>query len=215
MLIHEHYETAFEEDIELKEQYIDQVWQILQDSYKDIGGLQIFGRPQDLLKANNMWKMVTRNGKVVAVVIYKRGRGGRKLVAGGSNGSAQGKKDFYKICSEDVRMPDRQTWGEVSGSLEGILLFKYDAIPIPSYLADRAIRDMNREIKYRNPDGFHYTRDIGGDFIEKIMFGNVPEQYRLTNQWNIESDVYKQVFKMRNKEHPDEVEDRKNKHKNN
>ena len=94
-------------------------------------------------------------------------------------------------------------------------MFKYDAIPIPSYLADRAIHDMNREIKYRNPDGFHYTRDIGGDFIEKIMFGNVPEEYRLTNQWNIESDVYKQVFKMRNKEHPEEVEDRKNKHKNN
>lgn len=215
MNIYEHYETAFEQDIDLKEIYLDQVWKILQDSYTDIGGLRTFKTPNDLLKSNNMWKMVTRNGKVVAVVIYKRGRGGRKLVAGGSDGSAHGKKDFYKICSEDVRMPDRQTWGEVSGSLEGILLFKYDAIPIPSYLADRAIRDMHREIKYRNPDGFHYTRDIGDDFIEKIMFGNVLEQYRLTNQWNIESDVYKQVFKMRNKEHPNEVEDRKNKHKNN
>lgn len=104
MLIHEHYETAFEEDVELKNQYIDQVWQILQDSYKDIGGLQIFGRPQDLLKANNMWKMVTRNGKVVAVVIYKRRNGGRKLVAGGSDGTDTGKKDFYSNCVSYIKL---------------------------------------------------------------------------------------------------------------
>ena len=213
MIIREHYETAFEDDRELKEHYVDQVWKILQDSYKDIGGLKIFGTSKDILRANNMWKMVTRNGKVVAVVIYKRGRGGRKLVAGGSDGTVQGKKDFYKICAEDVKMPNRQTWGEVSGSLEGILLFKYNAVPIPSYLADKAICDMNRDIKYVNPDGFHYVRDIGGKDTEKIMFGNVPEKYRLTSNWGIESDVYKQVFKMRNSEHPEELQLRKDKHK--
>ena len=67
MNIYEHYETAFEQDIDLKEIYLDQVWKILQDSYTDIGGLRTFKTPNDLLRPNNMWKMVTRNGKVVAV----------------------------------------------------------------------------------------------------------------------------------------------------
>lgn len=50
MNIYEHYETAFEQDIDLKEIYLDQVWKILQDSYTDIGGLRTFKTPNDLLK---------------------------------------------------------------------------------------------------------------------------------------------------------------------
>ena len=213
MRLREHFVTAFETDKELKEQYLEQVWSILQESYKNIGGLGIFNKPSDLLKPNNMWKMVTRNGKVVAVVIYKRRNGGRKLVAGGSDGTDTGKKDFYSICAEDVKRVDRKTWGEVSGALEGILLFKYDAVPIPAYIVEQVLNDMDLTLDSISEDCFHYVRDIANVPREKIMFGNVPEKYRLTSDWGVESDVYKQVFKMRNSEHPEELQLRKDKHK--
>ena len=213
MNIYEHYETAFEQDIDLKEIYLDQVWKILQDSYTDIGGLRTFKTPNDLLKSNNMWKMVTRNGKVVAVVIYKRRNGGRKLVAGGSDGTDTGKKDFYSICAEDVKMVDRKTWGEVSGALEGILLFKYDVVPIPAYIVEQVLDNMDLSLDSISKDCFHYVRDIANVPREKIMFGNVPKKYRLTSDWGVESNVYKQVFKMRNSEHPEELQLRKDKHK--
>lgn len=213
MNIYEHYETAFEQDIDLKEIYLDQVWKILQDSYTDIGGLRTFKTPNDLLKSNNMWKMVTRNGKVVAVVIYKRRNGGRKLVAGGSDGTDTGKKDFYSICAEDVKMVDRKTWGEVSGALEGILLFKYDVVPIPAYIVEQVLDNMDLTLDSISKDCFHYVRDIANVPREKIMFGNVPKKYRLTSDWGVESNVYKQVFKMRNSEHPEELQLRKDKHK--
>lgn len=160
-----------------------------------------------------MWKMVTRNGKVVAVVIYKRRNGGRKLVAGGSDGTDTGKKDFYSICAEDVKRVDRKTWGEVSGALEGILLFKYDAVPIPAYIVEQVLDDMDLTLDSISEDCFHYVRDIANVPREKIMFGNVPEKYRLTSDWGVESNVYKQVFKMRNSEHPEELQLRKDKHK--
>lgn len=54
MFIFEHYVTAWEEDVELKEHYLDDVWEILQKSYKNLGGLLTFKNKEDLLKSNNI-----------------------------------------------------------------------------------------------------------------------------------------------------------------
>lgn len=213
MYILEHFITAFEDDKDIKERYINQVWNILQNSYKELGGLFGFSDEKDLLKSNNIWKLVRRNENIItAVAIYKTRMGGRKLVAGGSDGTAQGKHDFYTICYEDVKMVDRKAWAEVSGALEGIYLFKYGGVPLPIEVAEPIINKMGQKVLKVSADKFHYNRIIGNEPMEKIMFGNVPEQYRQSEDWDSESKLYRDTFDNYNKEHPEELELRKNKH---
>lgn len=215
MIIQEHYVTVDNNDIDLKARYIDQVWKILQQSYKTIGGLMGFNSPEDLLKNNNMWKLVRRNNdRIVAAAIYKTTQGGRKLVAGGSDGTTQGKHDFYEICREDVKMPERGTWGEVSGALEGILLFRNEGVPIPNTIVKNVVAAMRQPDIICNPDGFHYTRIIYNKPYEKIMMGNVPVKFRQTDDWSTESKNYRLDFDKYNQEHPEELRLRKDKYKN-
>lgn len=212
MIVTEHYLTLWnDKDGDTnKEKYLSQVWNILLESYKDIGGIASIKSPEALLADNLMWKLVTRNNKVVCCAIYKITNGSRKLVAGGTDSSSQGKADFYKMCQEDVVRLERNAWAEISGSMEGIFLFKLNAIPVPVNLAEKILNDRGKTILQKGSDGFHYTRKIGDKVYEKIMFGNVPEQYR-TN-WEREKVEYRRQYDDYNRKHPEEVERRKRKH---
>lgn len=96
----ERYVNAFQ--IDEKEIYKDEVFKILTDSYASIGGLKGngFQSPDDMVKKIPMWKMVKRDGRVVAVALYKD-KNGRKRVAVGSDGSQQGKDGVASIFRED------------------------------------------------------------------------------------------------------------------
>ena len=215
MIFLEHYVTLFndnEKDFMKKKEYLDQVWDVLQKSYAPIGGMANMSEPEDLLDADLGWKMVTRGGKVVAVTIYKIQGKTRKIIAGGTDGTKQGKEDFYKMCAEEVKRIERNSWAEVSGSMEGVFLFKLGATPIPVEISNKILQDKGKDIISNDKDGFHYTRNIGGKPYEKIMFGNVPEKYR-TDNWNNDSKKFKNKYDTYNKEHPEEVERRKHHHK--
>lgn len=215
MIFLEHYVTLFndnEKDFMKKKEYLDQVWDVLQKSYAPIGGIANMSEPEDLLDPELGWKMVTRVGKVVAVTIYKIQGKTRKIIAGGTDGTKQGKEDFYKMCSEEVKRIERNSWAEVSGSMEGVFLFKLGATPIPVEISNKILQDKGKNIISNDKDGFHYTRNIGGKPYEKIMFGNVPEKYR-TDNWDADSKKFKNKYDTYNKEHPEEVERRKNQHK--
>ena len=211
MIIFEHYVTVFEDDTVTKSQYVDQVWNILQKSYSNIGGLMGFRTEKDLLKPNTMWKLVRRpDNKITAVAIYKTRLGGRKLVAGGSDGTTKGKNDFYNICREDVEQIDRHTWAEVSDALENIYLFKYGAVPIPIEIVEKVMEEMGQDISRKCADGFHYERAVSrGVYRKKIMMGNVPERYRETQDWSEEAAEYRRKWSKWNTEHPEDSERRK------
>lgn len=57
----------------MREKYAEQVWDVLQFSYRDIGGIKGsgFSSIQDMIDNIPFWKMVTKNGEVHAVVMYK------------------------------------------------------------------------------------------------------------------------------------------------
>ena len=207
MIFLEHYITAF--DIDEKEPYIDDVWDILQQSYKNIGGLKGMNGPEDLLDDNIIIKLVRKGGKIVACNVYNTKQGGRKLIAGGTDGSDDGKKAFYDMSKEEVKRLERNAWAEISGSMEGIYLFKLGAVPVPVEIAKKILDDKGKEILSVDPDGFHYVREIDGKPFEKIMFGNVPPKYRVTTDWDNEAKTYKNRFKQYVDTHPDEVEKRK------
>lgn len=211
----EHFVTLFdsEKDVQKKEEYLDQVWDILQDSYRAIGGIANISEPEELLDDEYIWKMVTKNKEVLAVQLYKTHGGGRKIFVGGCKATPQGKEAFYKLALEDVKRLERGAWAEVSGSMEGVYIFKLGATPIPADVSKEILNDMGKDIVSTSSDGFHYTRKIGGKPYEKIMFGNVPEKYRTTD-WEETSGKYKDKYSDYVSKHPEEVEQRKNAHRN-
>ena len=73
MIFLEHYVTLFNDDNDMntKEEYLDQVWDLLQQAYAAISGMANMKDKEELLDDNLIWKLVTKNKKVLAVEIYK------------------------------------------------------------------------------------------------------------------------------------------------
>ena len=68
-----------------KLKYKDEVWNILQLSYQYIGGIKGsgFSSADEMVEKIPYWKLVKKNDKIVAVMLYKD-KNGRKMVACGS-----------------------------------------------------------------------------------------------------------------------------------
>ena len=144
-----------------------QVWDILQKSYSTVpGGFGTAATVEELISKSSMWKIVTRSGRITAVFIY-RDQYGRKSIASGTDGTAQGKLDYRMLRNEDVAQ--NRAWCEVSGAPEK-MFHRMGCKPIPAKYAHILTR---KEIIAVNDDGFHYTRLIAGEPHEKIIFGAI------------------------------------------
>ena len=147
-------------------QYVDLVWDMLQQTYKKLGGFKSARDKEDLIADSSIWKMVRKNGKIVAVSIYKD-KFGRKCIASATDGTPDGKAALLQMWLEDTKQ--NRAWGEFSGPSEHIKL-KQGMKPIPNkYVADI----LGKNILSLNPDGYHYTRLIAGEPHEKILAGSV------------------------------------------
>ena len=153
-------------DKESKEAYAKEVWDMLQKAYASIGGFGSASSPEELINDSGLWKMVKRNGAITAVNIYKD-KFGRKAIASATDGSVQGKRDYFMITKDDVNL--KRSWAEVSGSPEKIMA-RMDATPIPAKFAAML---TGTELLHFNDDGSHYTRLIAGHPHEKIIYGTV------------------------------------------
>jgi len=158
--------NLMQDDLTDKQKYIDEVWDILQRSYVKAGGFKTASSPEELIAKTGMWKLVTRDGHITAVILY-RDQYGRKSVASGTDGSKQGIKDYLMVRDADMKLG--RAWAEVSGGPESMMR-KFGAKPIPSKFAQVLSR---KQILSYNDDGFHYTRLIDGDPHEKIIYGTV------------------------------------------
>ena len=149
--------------------YMDEVWDMLQEAYKDIGGFLTAKTQGDLIRKSSLWKLVTRPHKgVVAVAVYTSKNGGRKLIAVATNGTREGKDALFSIIKEDIKMMDqRQAWAEVSSAMEH-LYNKFGGVVVPSKYVQDILRD--KEIIDHEDDG-HYSREIAGEKHRKIIYG--------------------------------------------
>lgn len=164
-IINEHVVNAFDPTQKLK--YADEVWDILQKSYANVeGGFGTASSIEELIEKSSLWKLVTRDGRVTAVAIY-RDQLGRKSIASGTDGSRQGKADYMMIKNADVKL--RRAWAEVSGAPEA-LMKRTGLKALPSKFAPVL---TGKEILEYNDDGYHYTRLIGGQPHEKVIYGAV------------------------------------------
>lgn len=171
-----------------KKKYIDTIAPMLAVSYKDIGGFMNI-KDMDELKAElaniaeepGIWKLVRKNGKIVAATIYKFTKMGRKAVATTGAGGEGGKEGVYHIKGEDVTQG--RMYAEVSDAMEHIMINKLGAKKIPNkYVADI----LGKEIEPLE-DGYHYNRMLGNHMHTKIMVGELDAE-----AWEFLKDQQKQ-----------------------
>jgi len=169
---------------EEKQPFLEEVWTLIQKSYAPIGGTKGFGfdSKESFIKLIPFWKLLRKNGKVVAAVVY-RDRGGRKLVAVASDGSPEGRQGIIQIFKEELST--KRSFFEISGPL---LKFLFNNLG-EFFLKDNAISfnevseilrsDTIFEVEKDSPElkmfpslsKFFYQREIGGHLHTKILLG--------------------------------------------
>ena len=162
-IINEHFVTCFEPTD--MEKWLDLVWGMLDAAYAYAGGVKGITKEQ-LIPESDLWKLVKRGDKITAAVLYTMKRGGRKACYMASDGTPEGKRDLTKLILEDAKMKDRDAWQEVSG--RAIKAFLGNGhLPVPNTVAQEILKDKTfDELK---PDGWFYTRKIGGEPHTKIL----------------------------------------------
>lgn len=149
-----------------KQPYVDQVWDILQKSYKPIGGMKGIGSKEDMINSVEMWKVAKQGDIVFAVILYKDKGVGRKVVAVGTNGTPEAKimlRDMFK--HEFVR-----SFGEYSGPLLVFMKREFpDLVKQYTVPVDQVEKILGKPIT-PTKNGM-YRREIRGVPLEKIMIG--------------------------------------------
>jgi hypothetical protein len=172
-----------------KKKYMDQVWDLLQHSYRKIGGIAGKGfETKEAMLNIPMWKIVTQNGNVVACIMYKD-KGGRKSVAMGSDGSDYARKNITNSLAAELG----RAYGEKSKAALGLLLktvpwdILQDFLQPPAAASKilgkevTAIKDIPQEQwpedakftieKFPEIVNFGYVRELNGQLLFKVMSG--------------------------------------------
>jgi hypothetical protein len=185
-----------DKDRDQKEKYKDQVFDMLQQSYKDIGGIKGsgFDSADDMVDGIPFWKLAKKDGKIVAVVLYKD-KQGRKAVASGTDGSITGKRIMMDIVADE---PSRsyaeksksalnffiKTLGEQRAKAAMIPVDEVEGItgeqiiPVKSIPQDQWPIDddelastLKTMEKYPFLRDYGYFREMGGNYYFKVMAG--------------------------------------------
>jgi len=151
-----------------KQKYVDQVWDMLQTSYKSIGGIKGsgFSSKQDMIDNIPFWKIGTKDGIPQAAIMYKD-VGGRKSVAVGTNGSDKGKALLRDIIKNDFE----RSYGEKSSKLLAFVKKRFpDEVEKYTIPTDQVKKILpNKDIEA--VDDKEYYRSIGKEKIKKRMIG--------------------------------------------
>lgn len=125
--------AIYARDNEIRTKYAKRVWDILQKSYAKIGGIKGsgFSSIDDMIQNIPFWKLYV-DGEDVRVAILYKDKGGRKLVAVGTDGSPKSIKVLSSVMKESLKV----SFGEFS---KGLLVFIFKSVPesiIKSYIVD-------------------------------------------------------------------------------
>ena len=154
---------------------IDEIIPLLRKSYEAVkGGLGKIDI-DNLVNTPGLWKLVRRNGKIIAGKLYKDFKG-RKVRLTLHDGSREAKDEIHNIMQTDM---DRgRSWTEASGAVEHLLL-KKGGKPRPNVEAPMILKRPGSEFRYEDPetgenDGVHYWRDVGDGNVKRlVIIGNV------------------------------------------
>lgn len=154
------------------QKYGKYIWEILQNSYKPLGGFKSYETMQDMVNLISLAILCVKNRRIVACAIYRDDLGGQKLNGCGTiDGSSQNKQMLRMVIQDDIKNIQKYHWVEVSQPLER--WFKEEGgNPIPSKLAHKLLHKSQSKIQELG-DGIHYNREIGLNHVvvTKAIYG--------------------------------------------
>jgi hypothetical protein len=166
-----------------KADFADEVFSLLQKSYASIGGIHGngFKNKEDMIKNIPFWKLSRKDGRIVAVAMYKD-KGGRKSVAIGTDGSEEGKKQLALMVRDDI---DR-AYKEVSSKSLSFMKKQLPIDQLKSYIVDpskveKIIKEPIRKppaddpelVRHKELAHFFYQRKIGNEWHTKLLVGTL------------------------------------------
>lgn len=155
-------------------QYLDRVLELIDLSYKNIGGYFGDRDLKVLAKQTSLLQVVKDDADVViACAIYRQQQGGNKLCGIACDQSREGKDALKSIIQTNIEKHDANIWAEVSEAIEHYYK-KYNGYPIPNCYAPSLLEAAEYNIKIDLlKDGFHYSRIVGAakKLLTKVIFG--------------------------------------------
>jgi hypothetical protein len=170
-------------DTDSKHKYANDVWDIIQSSYAKIGVIHGSGfyNKQDMINNIPFWKLAKKDGKIVAVALYKD-KQSRKRIAAGTDGSDDGKRAFADIATNDLSQ--NRSYSELSGPSLSFVKRRYTndikkyMIPpseVENMIGDKITYPVNADDQelQTHPEfkDYFYSRIIGGQPHTKLMIG--------------------------------------------
>ena len=151
--------------------YAQRVWNLIITTYKEYGNSEdgnLYGaQMENLIETPGLWKLVERDGEIIAGVIFRKFKGNKmRLVF--HNNTREGKNMLKALFLDEFR--HGRCWGECSGHLERIL--REECVPmIPN---TKAAEILGKEITRLDPDGMHYEREVFPRITKReMLFGRV------------------------------------------
>lgn len=146
------------------------VWQMLDDSYSQIGGYKGAINPSHLVDKSYMWRVVYYLDTPLALGIYKQDHGLKRFgiaVTVDKGYRKYGKDALKKIIKEDFK----RAWVESSGQSEKLMMsLGGEKYMIPNTKIKEIMGD---EIISLDEDGYHYTRKIMDHEYRKVSIGTI------------------------------------------
>ena len=146
--------------------YIDRVWELLEEGYKDVKGGLFFSSKENLLKTTVQWKVVVCNNKIIAVTVYKAKKG-LKLVAMTASKATAYKKIALNALAKLIKRDLKKCWMELSEAAERFVMKFASEYTVKNSLVAQIIE---KDITL-SADGIHYFRTIKNINKEKILLG--------------------------------------------
>lgn len=140
--------------------YSKEVLLLLQEFYKNTGGVPRIKTEEELVCVGEFWKLIVREGNVTAVCIYKMHSDGHKVIYATTDNTMEGKKDLLSIMTEGVTRVARGAYCEVSGAPKSILI----KLGLPTVPNSKVAKILNKNVTPLE-DGYHYTRTIAGKSV--------------------------------------------------
>ena len=167
---HLYYETI--ETTRDKVNIVDDIYEILYESYRSVKGGLHFSSKDELIIKTDKWRVIYYDTEIVGVIIYKAKKG-LKMVAMGLHQHIE--KPLRNLAKQTLvsifKFTFSHTWMEVSEGAEAFILKNGGHnFMIPNELAQQL---TGKEILGLCEDGYHYKREINGIIKTKLMIGTV------------------------------------------
>ena len=156
------------------EKYLPLIWDMLEKSYENIGGLQSYRDYNDFKKKKHLLMVVRDfdNRDLLACAVFRRIGESLKMTAIGCNQEDDGKLAIQQIVQHTITELKLHYWAEVSGAIERYFK-RHNGYPMPNSIASKILGVSDNLVIPSKKDMVHYDRIIekNEERFTKMIYG--------------------------------------------